>query len=505
MERIASGILRHRKWVVALFLTAAVLGTLLQFAVPVNYNMVDYLPEEAQSTKALDLMSQEFDQAVPNARALLHNVTLQQAIDYKHRLAALDGVSGVLWLDDVADLKQPLEMLDPDTVSSYYKDGDALLSLTIREGDEAAIVDRIYEVIGPDNALSGEAVNMATSQKMAVSESLGAILILVPLILVILLLSTTSWVEPLFFLLAIGVSVLVNLGTNVFLGEVSFVTQSVSPILQLAVSLDYAIFLLHSFADCRVQTDDAAQAMRMAMKKSFPAVAASAATTLFGFVALTFMHFGIGVDLGLNLVKGIVLSFVSVMVFLPALTLCLYKWIDKTRHRRLLPSFQGVGRVVAKCKIPCLVLVALLLVPCFLAQGRNSFTYGYGALGLESRSGQDTAEINERFGASTAVVLLVPRGDAAREELLCDALASLDHVEQVVSYATMVGAAIPEEYLDASVTAQFYSDRYSRIILYTDTPEEGDVAFAAVEQVQATAAAFYDEVYSCGRASTSTT
>ena len=133
-------------------------------------------------------MSQEFDQAVPNARALLHNVTLQQAIDYKHRLAALDGVSGVLWLDDVADLKQPLEMLDPDTVSSYYKDGDALLSLTIREGDEVAIVDRIYEVIGPDNALSGEAVNMATSQKMAVSESLGAILILVPLILVILLL-----------------------------------------------------------------------------------------------------------------------------------------------------------------------------------------------------------------------------------------------------------------------------------------------------------------------------
>src|SRR5699024_12076990 len=157
-------------------------------------------------------------------------------------------------------------------------------------------------------------------QEMTGDETMNAALILVPVVILILLLSTTSWMEPVFFLAAIGASVLINLGTNIFLGEVSFITQAVAPILQLAVSLDYAIFLLHSFADYREETSDVKEAMRLAIKRSFPAIVASASTTFFGFMALSFMNFEIGSDLGLNLVKGIALSFISVMVFLPALT-----------------------------------------------------------------------------------------------------------------------------------------------------------------------------------------
>src|SRR5690606_19936148 len=177
-------------------------------------------------------------------------------------------------------------------------------------------------------------------------ETMYAAALLIPIIIIILVISTTSWVEPVFFLTAIGVSVLINLGTNIFLGEVSFVTQSVAPILQLAVSLDYAIFLLHSFSDYRKTVDDPKVAMQMAMKRSLPAIAASASTTFFGFIALTFMEFEIGSDLGLNLVKGIVLSFVSVMIMLPALTIMFYKWIDKTQHKPLLPSIRNIGNGV---------------------------------------------------------------------------------------------------------------------------------------------------------------
>src|SRR5690606_28518183 len=173
----------------------------------------------------------------------------QEALIYKDKLSAIDGVSDVTWLDDALDLKTPIEM--EETVESYYKDNNALFSLSIREGEEVAITDAIYELIGEENAMAGEALDTATSQKMAGQESLYAGLLLVPIIIIILVLSTTSWVEPLFFLTAIGVSVLINLGTNIFLGEVSFVTQSVAPILQLAVSLDYAILLLHSFSDYR--------------------------------------------------------------------------------------------------------------------------------------------------------------------------------------------------------------------------------------------------------------
>src|SRR5699024_5515382 len=158
-----------------------------------------------------------------------------------------------------------------------------------------------------------------------------------------------------------GVSVLINLGTNIFLGDISYVTKSVSPILQLAVSLDYAIFLLHSFQDYRKTESSPTEAMRRAIKRSFPAIIASASTTFFGFIALSFMNFEIGSDLGLNLVKGIFLSFISVMIFLPAITLMFYKWIDKTQHKPFIPDFGSIGKWVIKSRVPVLLLIAFLI------------------------------------------------------------------------------------------------------------------------------------------------
>lgn len=279
--------------------------------------MIDYLPEDAPSIEAVDLMEQEFDEPVENARVMIEDVSITEALSYKQQLENVDGVESVTWLDDIIDVKVPLEMASADTVESYYLDQKALYSLHIEEGEEVAATDAIYELIGEENAVAGEAVNTAVSQKMTGSESMYAAALLVPIIILILILSTTSWMEPVFFLVAIGVSVLINLGTNIFIGEISFVTQSVAPILQLAVSLDYAIFLLHSFSDYRKEVEDPKEAMQLAMKRSFPAIVASASTTFFGFTALTFMDFGIGADLGLNLLKGILLSFISVMVFLP--------------------------------------------------------------------------------------------------------------------------------------------------------------------------------------------
>jgi uncharacterized protein len=368
MISIAEKIIKHKKAVVIAFVLFALISTVAQFFVSVNYNMVDYLPEDAQSTRAMEIMEKEFAADVPDTRVMVRDVSLQEALSLKEKLSAIDGVGEVIWLDDVVDLKTPLEMADAETVENYYKDGNALFSISVRSGDEVPITDAIYELIGEDGAIAGEAINTASSQKMAGTESMYAAILLVPIIIFILVVSTSSWVEPLFFLTAIGVSVLINLGTNLFIGEVSFVTQSVAPILQLAVSLDYAVFLLHSFSDYRKKTSDPEEAMKLAMKKSFPAITASAATTFFGFIALTFMKFEIGSDLGVNLVKGIVLSFISVMVFLPALTLLLYKWMDKTQHRSFVPSFTGIGSFAVKWKIPSLLLVFAILVPSFLAQ-----------------------------------------------------------------------------------------------------------------------------------------
>ena len=498
MDGLTRGITRHKKLVIAVFLVAAVLSAVLILGVSVNYDLTDYLPEDSESTIALDLMYEEFGSGVPNTRVMVRNLTLTGAAEMKTKLAAASGVSGVMWLDDVEDMSTPVELMDPATVEQYWHDGTALYQVTIDEGRESEAVAAIYEITGTDGAVSGNAASTASMQNLVVSEVLGAASILVPIIIIILLITTTSWISPVLFLLTIGVAVLINMGTNVIFGEISFVTQSVSPILQLAVSLDYAIFLLNSFGRHREEAGDSTEAMRLAVRESFSSIAASAATTLFGFMALMFMCFGIGSDLGLNLMKGIVLSYVSVMVFLPALALASVKLLDKTAHKPLIHTGKRLGRALVKVRIPALILVLIAVVPCYLAQTRADFLYGNGAPDTRTDYGRDTVAINEEFGESNALVLLVPRGDPGAEAQLAAELDDIDHVTSVLSYAGTVGA-VPEGFLDSSIVSQFYSDNYCRIIMYTDTSEEGDEAFAVVEQVRAAADEYYDESWLCGQ------
>lgn len=500
MDKIANFIIKHRKGILITFTAAALICTVLQFFVKKNYNMVDYLPQEAQSTQAISIMNEEFTEAVPNTNVLIKNVSIMEALEYKKQLEQIEGVSQVIWLDDMLDMKQPIEMSDPETVEDFYKNSNALFSITIDKGVEKEACKAIRDFIGDDNLMAGDSPDLASMQETAVTEVMGAMLILIPSIILILMLSTTSWIEPILFLATIGISVVINMGTNIFLGKISFMTGSISPILQLAVSLDYAIFLLHSFADNRKKYDDVNQAMFHAIKSSVVTVASSALTTLFGFIALTFMKFGIGADLGVNLAKGILFSFLTSMIFLPALTLTAYKYIDKTQHRQLMPSFQNVYRFLSKLAIPMIVLVILLIVPGFLGQKQTGFIYGNSNAALSTRSGQDRLEMEKEFGKSTIMVLLVPRGDVAKEANLTREIHEMPHVTSVMSYANTVGTAIPTEYLDTDIINQFYSEHYARIIIYTNTQDEGELAFDTVERIQNTAKRYYqDNVYSLGQ------
>lgn len=481
----------------------AIVGGIAQFGVPVNYNMTDYLPESAPSTLAIDVMEEEFDEDVANTRIMIEDVSIQETLEYKEKMEAVDGVSGVMWLDDVIDVKTPIEMADKDTVETYYLDNNALFTFTVDEGKEVEATNTIYEIIGEENAMSGEALDTAVSQEMTGSETFNAAAILIPIIILILLLSTTSWMEPVLFLTAIGVSVLINLGTNIFFGEISFISQSVAPILQLAVSLDYAIFLLHSFNDFNKKMDSPYEAMKKAMKKSFPAITASASTTFFGFMALTFMEFEIGADLGLNLVKGILLSFLSVMIFLPALTLLFHKYIDKTRHKQWIPSKYNVGKYFVKLRIPVLIIVAILIVPAFLAQSNTNFIYGMGDQPEDTRAGVDAANIEDVFGKFTPMVLLVPKGDLAREDELLDDLKDINEVKSTIAYTSAIGVGIPPEYLDESVKDQFFSENYSRIVLNMSSDPEGDKAFSLVEEIKGIASQYYgDDFHATGESVT---
>ncbi len=496
MSKFAAFIDRYKKAIIIAFLAASLVGVFLFLLTPVNYNMMDYLPQEANSTQALTVMEEEFDQPLPNLNVMVENVSLTQALEIKAQIAAANHVKEVLWLDDTVNLKTPLETQDTDTVETYYKDGNALYMVSVEDGQERAAIASIRQAVGACK-FSGSAAEQATSQDMAVNEAMKAIVLIIPVTILILVLVTESWIEPLFYLMNIGTPVLINLGTNIFMGEISFVTLAAAPVLQIAVSLDYAIFLSHSFAAHKKVGLPPKQAMGLAMKVSISSIGASMLTTLFGFVALLFMNFRIGTDMGISLVKGILISFISVMVFFPALLLQGNRLIEKTSHRRLTPTFKNVGKGIEKIRIPVFCLILLLMLPAFLGQTHNRYFYGSSEKTVEDSEAWD---IEQTFGVTNSAVLLVPKGESSREVQLCSELEDIDHVTAVTSYVTMVSNKIPAVYLDPSITEQFYSDNYARIILSADCAFEGDEAFTMVEHIQQAAEEHYPGAwYLCGQ------
>ncbi|GHU68895.1 hypothetical protein FACS1894184_11890 [Clostridia bacterium] len=496
--------LRHRRLIVWVFMIAALVCAVLSLGVVVNNNLVDYLPESAPSTVALDVMNGAFTGAVENAQVMAVDIRVSDALLFKNELAAVSGVESVSWLDDLIDMTVPIELADQAIVGAYYKDGSALYSIAIAAGREVEAEDSIRAILRPGYALAGHAVETAKLQRLASIETRNAMLLLIPLILIVLIISTDSWLEPLLYLAAIGVPVLINMGTNIFFKNVSFITQTVSPILQMAVALDYAVFLLHRFKANRGRGVEVAEAMREAMSFSFSSIAASAATTFFGFLALVFMQFQIGADLGLNLVKGITLSFVSVVLFLPCLTLSFLPMLDKTRHRALMPSFDkskvnakngrktyGVGSMLFKTRWIALVVVLLAVVPAYIAQSANSFTYGMSSVTDDEAYESEASQIKETFGAASPMVLLVPSGEPGKEALLSRSLAVIPQVSAVVSYATQVGPMIPPEMVPADALAMFQSGGWSRLILYADVKDESPEAFQLVEDIRNAAEQVY--------------
>ena len=498
MKWLSDFVIRYKKSIIAVFLALTAVSVVLFACTGINYNIMDYLPEDANSTKALDLMEEEFDQPLPNLNVMAENVSLEEAVELKQKIAGADSVRDVMWLDDSIDLRTPVEMQDSATVETYYKDNCALFMVSVEDGKERSAISSIREACGDVTVkFSGNAADQASSQELAISQAVKAIIMLVPILIIILLLVTESYIEPVFYLLTLGTSVLLNLGSNIVLGEISFVTLAAAPILQMAVSLDYAVFLSHSYDEFKRHGFEQTDAIRMAIQSSTKSISASMLTTLFGFVALLFMQFRIGADMGISLVKGVLLSYLCAMVFLPALLLCGDKLIERTKHRRLIPTFGTLGKRIMKVRIPIALILLVVMVPAFLGQANNSFFYGTSE---STPVDSEAYEIEQKFGAMNSFVVMVPRGDSAKETMLCQELKKLDHVSSVMSYAETVSNKIPTVYLSESIVSQFYSENYARIILSLDVPYEGAESFALVEQIRATADSYYpDQWYTCGQ------
>lgn len=485
MRKFYQQVVKYSRVILTGFLTAFVLCLFCQKLIAVDYDMNDYLPKDSPSTIALETMDTEYAGGIPNARVMIRNVTVPEALSYKEKLSAVDGVTDVTWLDDVASVTQPLDFIPEKTLNAYYKDQNALFSVTIDDDKNLEVCNAIRELIGEDNCMAGSAVSTAVATSTTVKEIPVIAVIGVLFAVVVLILTTTSWAEPFIVLVGLGVAVILNAGSNLIFGEISFVTNAAGKILQLAVSLDYSVFLIHSFEEYRRQDGDPQEAMVNALCSSTGSIFSSGLTTVIGFLALCLMRFRIGPDLGLALAKGIAISLIVVFVFMPVFILATYPLIDKTRHRSFLPSFEGLGKVVCKVMLPCVCVFAILIAPSYLASNSNSFYYGASHIfGIKTQLGADTAEIEDIFGKTDTYVLMIPKSSTATQKELSEQLHTLPQVTSILSYVDTVGSSIPEQYLDDATLSKLNGAHYTRMVLTVDAAYEGDETFQLVETIR---------------------
>ncbi|MDO5010410.1 MAG: MMPL family transporter [Intestinibacter bartlettii] len=505
MRKFYEMIVNHRKTVIVVFLVSIVICALCSTMVNVDYDMNDYLPDGTASTVALDTMNEEYDMSIPNARVMVSDISISDALKMKQKLLDIEGVEDVTWLDDVVDTDIPLETEDKDTIEDYYKDGNALFTVTINENSRIETVNAIRALIGDENCMAGTAVNTAVATQATNKEVKKIIFIVIPICLAVLFITSNSWIEPILLLGTIGVAILINKGSNLMFGTISFVTNAAGGVLQLAVSMDYSIFLLHRFEEMRKEGQESKEAMINALCKSTSSILSSGLTTVIGFAALILMRFKIGPDMGIAMAKAILISLITVFVLFPVLLLYFYPLIDKTRHKSLVPDFEKFGRVVIKLMIPAVLVFVILILPTNKGQQMNSFSYGSSKIfSTDTQIGRDTNKIEQTFGKSNNLVLMVPRGDLQKETELSDELHQIPEVSSILSYVDNAGAEVPMDYVDSDILNKLISKNYSRMVLTVDSDYEGEETFKLVEKIRSLGKKYYGDEYLLAGESAST-
>lgn len=498
IEKLARFIVKNRNKIGVCFVVAIIVSLLLIPMVRINYDLSEYVPDSERAKRGLNIVDEEFGMQC-FARVMVNNVSLVEAKEYKDEIEKVDGVDMVLWLDDEVDIYRPIEFISEDVLADYYKDGSALFEVMFDENEYSSktnkAVEEIKKILPEDSNLIGSAVDTKSAQDTVQTEVSKVMVILVPVVIIILLLTTDSYFSPLLFMAVIGTSIFLNMGTNVFLKHVSFLTYSIVAALQLAVSMDYSVFLLHEFES--EDKTNPEEAMVRTLTKSCVSILSSATTTIAGFLALVFMGFTIGKDMGLVFAKGIVFSLLSVIFFMPCLILKFYPLIEKTRHKSFIPNFNKFAKLMTRISYFLIAVVLIIAIPSYIAQKQNVFLYGSSSFGggEGTKVYEDEKKIVEKFGRSNPMIILVPTGDYISEKEMVSEIEDLDVVRKVQSLANLVGEGIPDSFVPIDNYQKFRTENYSRILIYLRTSSESDLAFESVEKIENITQKYYGDNY----------
>ena len=499
LKKMSHFIVQRGRIIEKFFIAVTILCAVCYPFVGVNYDLSKYLPDFAPTKQALDVMEKEF--GYPGmARIMVKDVTLPEARTIRQRISRVDGVDLVVGPDLAANVYSTDAFIKNSLTDRFYKDGNAVYQIIFEDGDSDAsthkAIDEIYGIVGKDRGcFAGSAVSSKERQESITREIAMAIGMAVVIIWLILTLTTTSWFEPFLFILVMAVAIVLNMGSNLLFGRISFFTFSTAAILQLAVSMDYSIFLLHTYTAIKQSGVDSRPAMEAAIEKSCSSILASGVTTIVGFLVIALMKFTIGKDVGFVLTKGIICSLVTVLFLMPTLILRFDKKIEKTAHRSFLPPLDGLGKLMYRIRIPVLAVAALCAVPCYFGQSMNYFYYGDDALGSGpgTRVYEDSRAIEDVFGKSNVVIAMVPNGSVIKERRLTDELEDQEFIDYALSMAGTLPQGIPESFLPESVTKQLRTGSYARILISMETREESSYSFQCSERLTDIVKEYYPE------------
>ena len=487
-EKLATFIVDKRNLIFFLYACALIFCLFSRSWVSVCNDITEYLPEGTETRQGLTLMEEEFT-TFATARVMVSHVTYEMAEDLAEQMEQIEGVSSAVFgsSDVGADTEEDSEPETPEDIAEYFKGADALISVTFdgEEEDEVSLaaLSSIRELLAPYDFYIDSAVG--NSQAASLANEMGIILAVAAVIIVlVLLLTSRSYAEIPVLLLTFVAAAVLNLGTNFIFGEISFVSNSVTVVLQLALAIDYAIIMLHRFLEEREYAGDR-EACIAAVSASIPSISASSLTTISGLAAMMFMQFQIGFDMGIVLIKAILFSMLSVFTLMPGLLMLFSKAMEKTRHRSFIPKIDRWGKLTLKLRYVGAPLFVVAVVAGFLLSNQCPYVYGYSQIETARQNETQIAErrVNETFGTQNIMALLVPKGDYASEKALLDRLESYDQVDyamglsnvEVTDGYTLTDAMTPRQFsemtdLDYDLVCLLYTayaaegEEYGRIV-----------------------------------------
>mgnify|MGYP003300982473 FL=1 len=455
----------------------------------INYDVLTYLPEDIETMQGQEIMTNDFGIGA-FSMLMVDGMEDKEIVKLKEKVEKVDGVENVLWYDSLADISVPQSVLPSKLYDEYNTEDGTMMAVFFKDGtssDETMkAITEIRKITGEQCFLSGMSAIVEDTKELAEKETPLYVLIAVALSALVLAITMESIFVPVLFLLSIGIAIVYNLGTNVFFGEISYITKALAAVLQLGVTMDYSIFLMHSYQEQQVRYNgDKERAMAHAISQTFSSVIGSSVTTVAGFIALCFMSFTLGKDIGIVMAKGVIFGVLVCVTVLPSMILCCDKLIEKTKHKPLLPDIGRISDKVTKRYVIYVVAFVILLFPAIYGNNHTGVYYNLDeSLPKDLPSVIANTKLKEDYNMNTTHIILVDSSVAGSDvKKMSQEIEKVDGVKWVLGLDNLVGSGVPADMLPESVTGMLKNDKYQLLMVNSTYKVATDKVNKQIEQI----------------------